>query len=462
MKKESEQNLERWGRLRRSRHTRLLAMLALLMVLTVSAILYTSITLFSRATREYRVETLEDTARLAAGVIDGDRIDGWLAEGADEAYRDTARRLQNILYNTPNLQYLYVYQIRPDGCHVVFDFDAPEDVKEYEEIPDVYASALGEVVAFDESFSDYIPTLLAGGRIDVIESNDTYGWLLTRYEPLCDSAGKCVAYVGADISMIGIREYNEVFGRWVVAISAVFLAGVILIGFLSSRSTLRADERDEFIERQNRDKRLLREIIEAFAHMIDLKDPYTQGHSIRVARYTRMLAEELGYDKDTAEQYYNIALMHDIGKIGVPDAVLNKREGLTEEEFALIRSHTTEGYSALKDISLMPDIAVGARSHHERPDGKGYPSGLKGDEIPRVAQIIAVADCFDAMYSSRPYRRRMNFDKAVSIIRGGSGTQLTADVVDAFLRLVDRGEFRAPDDHGGGSMENIENIHAGA
>ena len=107
----------------------------------------------------------------------------------------------------------------------------------------------------------------------------------------------------------------------------------------------------------------------------------------------------------------------------------------------------------------MPELAIGAGAHHERPDGKGYPKGLKGDEIPRVAQIIAVADTFDAMYSDRPYRKRMNFDKAVSIIKEVSGTQLQADVVDAFLRLVDKGEFRAPDDIGGGSTEDINNIH---
>jgi energy-coupling factor transport system substrate-specific component len=113
----------------------------------------------------------------------------------------------------------------------------------------------------------------------------------------------------------------------------------------------------------------------------------------------------------------------------------------------------------LKDISIMPELAIGAGAHHERPDGKGYPKGLKGDEIPRVAQIIAVADTFDAMYSDRPYRKRMNFEKAVSIIRDAAGTQLAADVVDAFLRLVDRGFFRAPDDEGGGTSEDIDNIH---
>ena len=110
---------------------------------------------------------------------------------------------------------------------------------------------------------------------------------------------------------------------------------------------------------------------------------------------------------------------------------------------------------------IMPELAIGAQAHHERPDGLGYPNHLKGDEIPQVAQIIAVADCFDAMYSNRPYRNRMNFDKVVSIIREVSGTQLAPNVVDAFLRLVDKGEFRDPDDHGGGTTENIENIRKG-
>ena len=140
------------------------------------------------------------------------------------------------------------------------------------------------------------------------------------------------------------------------------------------------------------------------------------------------------------------------------DYYAGKPGKLTDEEFALIKSHTTRGYDVLQTISLMPEIAIGARSHHERPDGRGYPLGLNGDELPMVAQIIAVADCFDAMYSNRPYRSRMNFDRVVSIIKEVSGTQLSVPVVEAFLRLVDKGEFRAADDHGGGSTESIENI----
>ena len=179
-----------------------------------------------------------------------------------------------------------------------------------------------------------------------------------------------------------------------------------------------------------------------------------------MAHYTEMLAREMGCDDETVEKYHNIALMHDIGKVGIPDSVLNKPGKLTDEEFSLIKSHTSRGHDVLQTISLMPEIAIGAGLHHERPDGKGYPLGLKGDEIPLVAQIISVADCFDAMYSNRPYRSRMNFDKVVSIIKEVSGTQLSARVVDAFLRLVEKGEFRAPDDDGSGSTESIENIRS--
>ena len=190
--------------------------------------------------------------------------------------------------------------------------------------------------------------------------------------------------------------------------------------------------------------------------------PSTNGHSSRVASYTAMLARELGYDDETVDKFYNIALLHDIGKVGVPAEVLNKAGKLTDEEYEIIKSHAQLGYETLREISIMPELAIGAGSHHERPDGKGYPNGLVGEQIPRVAQIIAVADTFDAMYSTRPYRKRMNFERAVSIISEVRGTQLTEDVVDAFLRLVDQGEFRDPDDVGGGTTEDIDNIRNGA
>ena len=436
------------------RHLVLMLLLALLMLLTVAAVVVTSVIILNDTTREHRTQIIESTARLAATLVDGDNVDGWLENGEDEAYAATAETLERVLKNTPFLQFLYVYQIKPDGCHVVFDFDSVDE-KTGETIK---GSSLGDLSEFDESWESLIPTLLAGGEIDTIETSDTYGWLLTRYEPVFNSDGKCVCYVGADLSMQGVHDYVTGYVVRIAAIAGVFFIGCVLLGLHLYIGARRADQMEALIEQRKRDKRLTREIIEAFAKVVDLKDAYTQGHSFRVAKYTEMLARELGYDDETVEKYHNIALMHDIGKVGIPDSVLNKPGKLDEGEYELIKSHTSRGYEVLKNISIMPEIAVGAYAHHERPDGKGYPQGLKGNEIPRVAQIIAVADCFDAMYSKRPYRSRMNFDKVVSVIKSVSGIQLTPDVVDAFLRLVHRGEFRDPDDHGGGSMECIENI----
>ena len=237
------------------------------------------------------------------------------------------------------------------------------------------------------------------------------------------------------------------------------LVGLLILTLIGICTRLYMVVKMKSLEKKQRESMMLvHDITEAFAKVIDMKDKYTNGHSTRVAKYTVMLAKELDCDEETAEKYYYIALLHDIGKVGVPSEVLNKPGKLTDEEFDIIKSHTELGYEALKNIRIMPELALGAQAHHERPDGKGYPNHLKGDDIPRVAQIIAVADCFDAMYSNRPYRKRMNFDKAVSIIRECAGTQLSEDVVAAFLKLVEKGEFRDPEDNGGGTTENIENI----
>lgn len=243
--------------------------------------------------------------------------------------------------------------------------------------------------------------------------------------------------------------YEKPWFYALLAATAAFLI-YLLIRYLMAR------QERQFKKKERENKQYVKEVTEAFAKTIDMKDKYTNGHSMRVAEYTAMLTKELGYDQDTIDKYYNIALMHDIGKIGVPDEVLNKPGGLTDEEFELMKSHASLGYNVLKDISMMPELAVGAGYHHERPDGKGYPYGKTADEIPRVAQIIAVADTFDAMYSDRPYRRRMNFDKVMSIMENGKGTQFAPDVVDAFLRLGDK--LKAPDDLGGGSTKEVDNI----
>ena len=203
------------------------------------------------------------------------------------------------------------------------------------------------------------------------------------------------------------------------------------------------DHIDSLKQKQKESTVLASEVSAAFAKVIDMKDKYTNGHSERVATYTAMIAKEMGYDAETVEKYYRIGLLHDVGKVGIPKAVLNKPGKLTDEEYDVIKSHTLKGYEVLKDISVIPELAVGALAHHERHDGTGYPNGLAGDEIPPVARIIAVADTFDAMYSDRQYRKQMDFEKALSRIREASGTQLNPEVVAAFFRLVDRGDIKA-------------------
>ncbi len=254
------------------------------------------------------------------------------------------------------------------------------------------------------------------------------------------------------VKIIKEKAFYEML--WFYVVIAIL---IILLIIMIVRMYIRW--RVEKLEKKHQENMtFVREITEAFAKVIDMKDKYTNGHSLRVAKYTAMLCKELGYNDEDTEKYYYIALLHDIGKIGIPSEVLNKAGKLTDEEFEIIKSHAAMGYEALKGINIMPELALGAQAHHERPDGKGYPNHLKEGEIPRAAQIIAVADCFDAMYSNRPYRDRMNFDKVVNIIKCSAGTQLSRDVVEAFLRLVKRGEFRDPDDHGGGTTENIDNI----
>lgn len=294
-------------------------------------------------------------------------------------------------------------------------------------------------------------TALTKNELNPIDYTNLKGGYYTFKMTISDSMGKeSNEYT---IEIVKERGFSEYLWFWLILILLGYFLMAFLVHIYVKRKT------DTLLKKQEENKTLIREIVEAFAKIIDMKDKYTNGHSKRVAEYTALLTRELGYDEETVEKYYNIALLHDIGKIGIPAEVLNKQGKLTEDEYHTIQSHTSLGYNVLKDISIMPELSVGAESHHERPDGKGYPQGLTGEEIPRVAQIIGVADAFDAMYSKRPYRARMNFEKVVSIISNARGTQLAEDVVDAFLKVVEQGGFRAPDDKGGGSMEDIDNIH---
>jgi HD-GYP domain-containing protein (c-di-GMP phosphodiesterase class II) len=170
----------------------------------------------------------------------------------------------------------------------------------------------------------------------------------------------------------------------------------------------------------------------AMSSAIDARDPYTQGHSERVARLAFELARILGLDDASCQEIYLAGILHDVGKIGIPDSVLLKAGRLTDSEFAMIRKHPEIGHRIVQRLGHLHFALPGILYHHERWDGKGYPHGLKGLSIPLMARIIAVADGFDAMTSCRPYRHAMRPDQAAAIIDKGSNKQWDAEVVACF------------------------------
>lgn len=190
-------------------------------------------------------------------------------------------------------------------------------------------------------------------------------------------------------------------------------------------------------ERRNQVEKLSEEVMKTLANTIDAKDPYTNGHSLRVAKYSKEIAKRAGKTKQEQKEIYQMALLHDIGKIGVPDDIINKDTRLTEEEYAAIRKHPAIGSDILKTIEEIPDIMIGARWHHERYDGHGYPDGLAGTEIPEIARIIGVADAYDAMTSKRSYRNILAQDVVRSEIERGKCTQFDPVFADIMIQMID-------------------------
>ena len=202
-----------------------------------------------------------------------------------------------------------------------------------------------------------------------------------------------------------------------------------------ARQTAVAEERARKIEQMSF------QTIQTLANAIDAKDPYTKGHSSRVSRYAVLVAEELGWDAERVSDLRYAALLHDIGKIGVPDSILNNPKKLTDVEFAIIRSHTTLGSEILRDRTVVRSAECVARCHHERWDGRGYPAGLKGAEIPEEARIVAVADAFDAMSSTRIYRKACEPEYIRRELEQGRGTQFDPEYAGVFLKLLREGRM---------------------
>lgn len=177
------------------------------------------------------------------------------------------------------------------------------------------------------------------------------------------------------------------------------------------------------------------------ADIIEARDPYTGGHVWRVSQYSKLLALKAGLSQDDAIRVSIAAYLHDLGKVGIPDDILNKTEKLSDAEYAVIKTHASIGGRLLRDHPLAEMVMDVANQHHERMDGTGYPNGLRGDEISLPARIVSIADAFDAMTSIRPYRKSMNAETALTILLDGAGSQFDADLVRHMRELGSAGDL---------------------
>jgi putative nucleotidyltransferase with HDIG domain len=292
----------------------------------------------------------------------------------------------------------------------------------------------------------------AGGRPDpmVRRAVDAEGFTIaeragvrTVYQPfVTDNGRRFVIAVDFLTDQFAAQFAGE---RWEVVTVTIAVIALIACALVA----LAAGASRELERRRRESQATFMTTLTTLAETIDLRDPYTAGHSKRVAAYSKLLAQDLGLPMHEVDAIENGALMHDIGKVGVPDAVLFKPSALDAEERMLIMGHPVIGAGILRGVPSMGEIVPCILHHHERVDGKGYPDGLAGEAIPLGARIIAVADAFDAMTTDRPYRRGLSVDAAVKELLAQEGTQFDPRCVLAFAELVVRGEIVPPPRAGG-------------
>lgn len=238
-------------------------------------------------------------------------------------------------------------------------------------------------------------------------------------------------------SVIQIFTYGVSLTNMTVVGMAIILYIFVVVDLSETAEHAKNLEIEFYRQEREKEHDMFEQTAEALATAIDAKDKYTHGHSNRVAQYSQMIARDAGKTDEECEQIYFAALLHDVGKIGVDESIINKDGRLTDEEFAQIKMHPIYGSQILSQIQQSPYLSIGARHHHERYDGKGYPDGLSGEAIPEIARIICVADSYDAMSSKRSYRDPMPQEKVRAELVKGTGTQFDPQFAEIMIRQID-------------------------
>lgn len=322
------------------------------------------------------------------------------------------------------------------------DIDIPRGVKQIHFKPEVINYSSGDpLIRYYMEGIDDEPTVVAQSELGEIYYSNLPAGDHRLHISICDNTtGRIISehvYV--------FSKNKEIYDNWWFRVYFVVEALLIIAWatWFITRSffqkILNIQRRE--IEMAKEQIKIGNETILAIAKTVDAKDSNTSEHSTRVSEYSVLIAEKLGYDDEQRENLRKAALLHDIGKIGVPDSVLNKPAKLTDEEYAIMKQHVTIGGDILKDFTLISNVQDGAMYHHERWDGKGYVKGLKGEEIPEWARIIGIADAFDAMTANRVYRKKLDFSYVLEELKRCRGTQFDPKMVDILLELIQEGKI---------------------
>ena len=240
-----------------------------------------------------------------------------------------------------------------------------------------------------------------------------------------------------------IEKEIEMYQKGWFKLYVLLIAGLVLVWvtwFITRTQTQKTLLKHKYeLEYAKKQIQMGNETILSIARTVDAKDTNTSKHSFRVSEYSVAIARKLGYSEGKCENLRQMALLHDIGKIGIPDAILNKPGKLTDEEYEIMKSHVIKGGEILKDFTMIDSVDVGALYHHEKYDGTGYCQGLKGEEIPLDARIIGIADAFDAMTANRVYRNQLDIDVVIAELKRFSGIQFDPALVDILLSLIEDG-----------------------
>ncbi len=479
--------------------TKILIIISALGVIITSAVTWTSSKLYHDAIIQEESKIAYGFSNISAACFDPEKINEYMQmKKTDQEYASILSMLSTIAESDKDIAYVYVYQIQEDGCHVVFDPDTA----------DTPGAEPGEVIPFDESFSDQIPLLLTGQDITPMITNDTYGWLLTVYQPVYNSDGTCVCYVGVDMAMSDILKNEQVFVTKVISLFISFFTLAFAFGawaadkavvtpinalakavgsFVSDSEASRNESlhRLQALDIHTKDEiehlyhsavfstneivkyithaqkqseqiaNMQNNLIMILADLVESRDKCTGNHIKNTSIYTKMIMQKMKekgiYADQLTDQFIHDvgsgAPLHDVGKIHISDVLLNKPGKLTDEEFEIMKTHTTSGGEIIEHAmemmggegysSYLSEAKNLTLYHHEKWNGKGYPAGLKGDEIPLSARIMAVADVFDALVARRSYKPGFPFEKAVAIIKEESGTHFDPKIVDAFMLCLD-------------------------